>query len=71
MKIDFVKALTGGDLRSKGLSEVVASKVKSQKDFDDLFNCLFSKDRLVVRKCLIRERYFYKLAVWTYFVSLN
>lgn len=42
------KILAGGDLRSIGKSNSVAGKIKTQNDFDKLFECLFHKDRHVV-----------------------
>jgi hypothetical protein len=47
---EFIKILTGGDLRSIGKSNSVILKVQSQEDFDELFQCLFSKNRLVVMR---------------------
>jgi len=44
------KILSGGDLRSIGKSNVVVSKIKNQNNFDELFNCLFHTDRLVVMR---------------------
>lgn len=48
--VDFEKLLSGGDLRSIGKSESVILSVKNQNDFDELFKCLFHKDRLVVMR---------------------
>ena len=45
-----IKYLSGGDLRSIGKSNSVAAKVKTQKDFDDLFKCLYHHDRIVVMR---------------------
>ena len=46
----FDKILAGGDLRSIGKSDSVVFKVNNQKDFDELFTCLFHADRLVVMR---------------------
>ena len=48
--LQFVKLLSGGDLRSVGKSNSIVSKVKNQNDFDELFKCLFQKDRIVVMR---------------------
>ena len=48
--MQFVKLLSGGDLRSIGKSNLIVSKVKNQNDFDELFKCLFHKDRIVVMR---------------------
>ena len=42
--------LSGGDLRSIGESESLMQMIKSQEDFDELFDYLFYKDRLVVMR---------------------
>ncbi len=47
---DFEKILSGGDLRSIGKSNSVILKIQTQKDFDELFQCLFHEDRLVVMR---------------------
>lgn len=47
---EFEKILAGGDLRSIGKSNEVVSSIKSQRDFDQLFNCLMHDDRLVVMR---------------------
>jgi len=44
------KLLSGGDLRSIGKSNSVVSKIKNKNDFDELFKCLFHKDRIVVMR---------------------
>ncbi len=44
------KLLSGGDLRSIGKSNSVVLKIKNQNDFDELFQCLFHKDRIVVMR---------------------
>lgn len=50
MKTAFHKILSGGDLRSLGKSNSVLSKIQTQKDFDELFQCVFHEDRLVVMR---------------------
>ncbi|MGZ5242611.1 MAG: hypothetical protein ACXWW0_01935 [Bacteroidia bacterium] len=45
---DYRKILSGGDLRSKGKSEEVIKLINNQETFDELYNCLFDADRLVV-----------------------
>lgn len=47
---DLEKLLSGGDLRSTGNSNMVASVISSQDEFDELFKFLFHKDRLVVMR---------------------
>lgn len=47
---EFLSILDGGDLRSIGASNTVVKKIKTQEDFDKLFNCLFHSDRLVVMR---------------------
>lgn len=47
---DFEKFLFGGDLRSIGKSNLVVSFIKNQKDFDDLFEYIFHKDRIIVMR---------------------
>lgn len=46
----FEKILSGGDLRSLGISNSVITKIKNQNTFDDLFRYLFHEDRLVVMR---------------------
>lgn len=46
----FEEMLSGGDLRSIGQSNSLVSKIKNQNDFDELFKCLFHKDRIVVMR---------------------
>lgn len=48
--IEFEKILSGGDLRSIGKGNSVVTKIRNQKDFDDLFKCLFHKDRIIVMR---------------------
>lgn len=48
----FDKTLSGGDLRSIGKSNSVVRNINSQDDFDDLFKCLFHKDRIVVMRAV-------------------
>ena len=50
MLTKYEKLLSGGDLRSIGNCNTVISKVKNQNDFDELFKCLFHKDRLIVMR---------------------
>jgi hypothetical protein len=50
MKTGFASLLAGGDLRSTGNSNAIASAISGQAAFDKLFNCLFDKDRLVVMR---------------------
>lgn len=47
---DFDKILSGGDLRSIGKSNSVASEIQNQNDFDALFECLFHTDRIIVMR---------------------
>ncbi|PIE42251.1 MAG: hypothetical protein CSA47_01295 [Gammaproteobacteria bacterium] len=42
--------LQGGDLRSIAKANTLVALVKTQKDFDALFQCLFTKDRLIVMR---------------------
>ncbi len=46
----FRHQLSGKDLRSIGSSDLVAAQVKTQADFDELFECLFVPDRLVAMR---------------------
>jgi hypothetical protein len=48
----FEKLLAGGDLRSIGKSNSVVSKIQDQNDFDELINCLFQKDRIIVMRAV-------------------
>ena len=48
--IEFKKLLAGGDLRSIGKSNSVILKIHDQNDFDELFQCLFHPDRIVVMR---------------------
>jgi hypothetical protein len=43
----FVKLLSGGDLRSNGRSNDAVLKVRNEDDFDELFKCLFYENRVV------------------------
>ncbi|MEO8961017.1 MAG: hypothetical protein ABI325_03995 [Ginsengibacter sp.] len=43
----FVRLLSGGDLRSAGKSNDAVLKVRNEDDFDELFKCLSYKDKLV------------------------
>ncbi len=42
--------LSGGDLRSIGNADTVAKQVRSQEQFDELFEALFHEDRLIVMR---------------------
>ena len=46
----YIKYLSGGDLRSIGMSNSVIPKIKTQQDFDELFRCLHHQDRIVVMR---------------------
>jgi hypothetical protein len=46
----YIKYLSGGDLRSIGMSNSVIPKIKTQQDFDELFRCLHHHDRIVVMR---------------------
>lgn len=48
--MDFKDMLSGGDLRSIGKSNIVVSAIRSQQDFDRLFECLYYNERLVVMR---------------------
>jgi len=43
----FIKLLSGGDLRSIGRSNDAVLEVRNEDDFDELFKCLSYKDRVV------------------------
>lgn len=47
---DFKNILEGGDLRSIGRSNEVVSLINNQEQFDDLFELLFERDRMVVMR---------------------
>jgi len=47
---NLITYLKGGDLRSIADADKVVSLVKTQDDFENLFQYLFSKDRLVVMR---------------------
>ena len=47
---NLITYLKGGDLRSIADADKVVSLVKTQGDFENLFQYLFSKDRLVVMR---------------------
>ncbi|REL37738.1 hypothetical protein DYD21_08120 [Rhodohalobacter sp. SW132] len=47
---EFIKYLQGGDLRSIADVEQLIPLIKNQKNFDELFRFLSSKDRLVVMR---------------------
>ena len=46
----FQTILSGGDLRSIGLGSSVVACIENQKDFDELFNCLFDLERIIVMR---------------------
>ena len=50
MRDELLEKLRGGDLRSIGKVDFVVNEIKSQKDFDVLFHCLYSDDRLIVMR---------------------
>ena len=45
-----LEKLSGGDLRSIGKADLIVNEIQSQNDFDILFNCLHSDDRLIVMR---------------------
>ncbi len=45
-----LQKLSGGDLRSIEKADLIADEIKNQTDFDNLFNCLYSDDRLIVMR---------------------
>ncbi|MFN0276660.1 MAG: hypothetical protein ACKVPJ_13015 [Chitinophagales bacterium] len=47
---NYEKILSGGDLRSIGKSNSMVLKIHTEKDFDELFQCLYHPDRLVVMR---------------------
>ncbi len=47
---NFDQYLSGGDLRSISKVDQLLSLIKTQYDFDELFQYLFSKDRLLVMR---------------------
>ncbi|MBK8518717.1 MAG: hypothetical protein IPL55_21260 [Saprospiraceae bacterium] len=48
--VNYEFLLDGGDLRSTGKSNEVVSCIKTQRDFDKLFDCLYHHNRLVVMR---------------------
>ena len=46
----FTGILSGGDLRSIGKSNDIVLEIHDQKKFDDLFECLIHKERIVVMR---------------------
>ena len=50
MKNGLSEKLSSGDLRSIGNADLAAAEVHDQNDFDDLFKCLYSNDRLIVMR---------------------
>ncbi len=47
---NFENLLSGGDLRSIGQSNKAVSSVRSQEDFDELFQCLYNDKRIIVSR---------------------
>lgn len=47
---NLIKYLKGGDLRSIADANKVVSLIKTQADFDELFQYLFTNDRLIVMR---------------------
>jgi len=50
MKFEIEKLLSGGDMRSIGNSNSLNKMILNQNDFDELFNFLFHKERLLVMR---------------------
>lgn len=50
MSDELFKKLSGGDLRSIGKADLVVNEIKNQNEFDTLFSCLHSDDRLIVMR---------------------
>jgi len=50
MKDKLLEKLSGGDLRSIGKADLIANEIQNQKDFDILFDCLHSDNRLIVMR---------------------
>ena len=50
MRNEFLEKLSGGDLRSIGNVDFIVDEIQSQNDFDELFACLSSDDRLIVMR---------------------
>lgn len=50
MRTDLITLLSGGDLRSIGQSNAAVKQIHSQEDFDELFKCLYSSDRLIAMR---------------------
>ena len=50
MRDKLLEKLSGGDLRSIGKADLIVNEIQSQNDFDILFNCLHSDDRLIVMR---------------------
>lgn len=46
----FEQLLSGGDLRSIGNSNAVVACIGDQRDFDELFECLYHRERIVVMR---------------------
>ena len=57
MTVEPIKYLEGGDLRFLAKAQQLGSVIKTQKDFDDLFLFLHSKDRaLIMRAADVLEK---------------
>jgi len=50
MRDKFEEKLSGGDLRSIGKVDLIVNEIQSQSDFDKLFSCLGTEDRLIVMR---------------------
>ena len=50
MKNDLYEKLGGGDLRSIGNADLIIAEIQNQNDFDILFKCLHSDDRLIAMR---------------------
>ena len=50
MRNDLLEKLSGGDLRSIGNVDLIVAQIQNQTDFENLFKCLHSDDRLVVMR---------------------
>lgn len=50
MTVSLIEALAGGDLRSIGNANEIATQTTSQPLFDDLFDLVFHKDRLIAMR---------------------
>jgi len=50
MKDNLLEKLSGGDLRSIGKVDLIVNEIQNQNDFDILFDCLHSGNRLIVMR---------------------